>query len=288
MGQEMLASSSAILDARVWLERSPSRVAGGWSMVAALLAMGFPMSADRLAPPLFVLLFLLVDLLWGSIWGALVRPDSLPSVAQRLRQTRIWLPYLRIGSPAARLFGHDGPGILPLMARVMLPGVAVALAVSVVLEPMLFWMTVAVVLLSVGGWLHRQVAVVPVVLFHSLVAVTLPWWATLHVVGGLSSHTYYHIALVGLWTLHTWGSNRSVGDPAERAGLVGVALAQFGVSLLLILAQAPLWLAVLSVLWLPTWLAVYRGQSLQRVGIWWLLAMLVSSLALGQSLYSSL
>ena len=48
--------------------------------------------------------------------------------------------------------------------------------------------------------------------------------------------------------------------------------------------RAPLWLALMSVLWLPTWLLIYQRRPLQRLNFWWLLGMLMSGLALGQSL----
>ncbi len=69
--------------------------------------------------------------------------------------------------------------------------------------------------------------------------------------------------------------------------MIVMAGAQAGIAVLLVLARTPLWLAVLGVLWLPTWLAVYRQQPLRRVQIWWLAALLVSSAALGQSLFVS-
>jgi hypothetical protein len=37
----------------------------------------------------------------------------------------------------------------------------------------------------------------------------------------------------------------------------------------------------LVTLWLPTWLTVYQRGSLARHRFWWLLAMLVSALAVG-------
>jgi hypothetical protein len=278
------ASSSAVLDARIWMERSPWRVAGGWSMLAALLSAGIASQPLIVDIPRLLLIFLLVDLLWGSIWGAMTLPNSLPNLEQATPQTRVWLPYLRPNSPASRLFGYDRPGILPLLARVALPGVALSLLVAAALDPMLLWLTLAVVVLSISGWLHRQVELVPVGLLHTLVSVSLPWWAALQFMSGSVLIDWrYPIANAILWTIHMWGANRSADMPGDRFGLAGVALAQLGVSGLVILAEAPFWLALLTVLWLPTWLAVYRQQPLRRVEWWWLLAMLMSSVAVGQS-----
>jgi hypothetical protein len=275
-------TSSAVLDARIWLERSPWRVAGGWSMLAGLLSVGIVSQIQIVDIPRLLLLFLLVDLLWGSIWGAMTLPNSLPNLEQSKPQTRIWLPYLRANSPASHLFGYDRPGILPLLARVALPGIALALLVAAAIDPMLLWLTLAVVVLSVSGWLHRQVELVPMGLLHTLVSVSLPWWAALQFVSGSVVDWRFPIANAVLWTIHMWGANRSADLPGNRLGLAAVAVAQIGVSLLVILAEAPFWLALLTVLWLPTWLSVYRQQSLRRVEWWWLLAMLISSVAVGQ------
>lgn len=276
-------SSSAVLDARIWFERSPWRVAGGWSMLAALLSVGMVNQPQVIDIPRALLVFLLVDLLWGSIWGAMTLPNSLPNLEQPMTRARVWLPYLRPNSPAAHLFGYDRPGILPLLARVALPSIALATAIAAALDPVLLWLTLAVVALSVSGWVHRQVALVPIGLLHTLVSVSLPWWAALQFISETIVIDWrYAIANAALWTLHMWGANRSADLPGDRVGLAGVALAQIGVSGLVIVAEAPFWLAPLMVLWLPTWLAVYRQQSLRRVEWWWLLAMLISSLAVGQ------
>ena len=61
-------------------------------------------------------------------------------------------------------------------------------------------------------------------------------------------------------------------------------MAEIGIISLLIFIRAPFWLALLIVLWLPTWLAVYYRRPLQRLNFVWLLAMLLSAWALGQSL----
>jgi hypothetical protein len=276
-------TSSAVLDARIWLERSPWRVAGGWSMLAALLSVGLASQPQIVDIPRLLLIFLLVDLLWGSIWGSMTLPNSLPNLEQSAPHNRVWLPYLRPNSPASHLFGYDRPGILPLLARVALPSIALALLVAAVLDSMLLWLTLAVVALSVSGWLHRQVELVPIGLLHTIVSVSLPWWAALQFTSSFMVVDWrYSIANAVLWTIHMWGANRSTDLPGDRFGLAGIALAQIGVSGLVILAEAPFWLALLTVLWLPTWLAVYRQQPLRRVEWWWLLAMLISSLALGQ------
>ncbi len=278
-------ASSAVLDGRIWLERSPWRLAGGWTMAGALLAAGFFLDPTQIEPIRLVLLFLLIDLFWGSIWGAMTLPNSLPNLEQHRHQRRVWLPYLQADSPAARLFGVDKPGILAVILRVALPGIGLAGIVSAILGPSLLPLTAIVVVISLGSWLHRQISLVPVLFLHSLISVALPWWAIyfqLDPLGLVGFNDYWILGV--LWTLHVWGGNRLLVNRVDRPGLAMVVLAQLGIILLLILAQTPLWLAILSVLWLPTWLTLYRRHALWSVELWWLLAFLISAFAVGQRL----
>ena len=88
--------------------------------------------------------------------------------------------------------------------------------------------------------------------------------------------------LVFLWFLHNWGEMRVLRGAPDVVGIALLAAADLGVALLLITARQPIWLAVLVVLWLPTWLAVYRRQPMTRLNFWWLAALLVSAAAVGQ------
>lgn len=283
-GATLHVESSSILDVRAWFEKTPWRMAAAWSMLAAVLAVNSPADFSTIDLQALVLLLLLVDPLWGSLWGLMVGRAHLPRLGGPTAPSRIWLPYLHSGSPAARLFGKDGPGLLSLLFRVALPSILLSVLVASTLDPVLLWLTGLVLICSLGGWLHREVALVPLLLLHSLVTVALPWLAVLYQFGGTGGPQgwTYQWLLVGLWTLHSWGSNRSLQKPFDRLSLAVLALAQLGISLLLIVAQAPLWLALLSVLWLPTWLTVYQRRPLNGVQFWWLVAMLVSALALGQ------
>jgi hypothetical protein len=56
-----------------------------------------------------------------------------------------------------------------------------------------------------------------------------------------------------------------------------------GMISVLLFIQAPLWLAFLILLWLPTWLAIYQGQKLRRFNFLWLATLLLSAWAVGQS-----
>jgi hypothetical protein len=90
--------------------------------------------------------------------------------------------------------------------------------------------------------------------------------------------------LVGLWFIHNWGEGRLLRSHSDLLGICLLAMSDLGLALILVIAQAPLWLALMSVLWLPTWVLIYQRRPLQRLNFWWLLGMLISGLALGQSL----
>jgi hypothetical protein len=280
----MLLSDSATLNAQIWFSQFPLRPTAGWAVVAALLAAGAPARPWMLDWRELALLILLADPLWGSLWRlAAGRSEMLPLQAPAARRT-VWLPYLEPGSPAARLLGWDDRGMLHLMLRVVLPTLLLALAVALVLGPTAVWLTLLVMALSLGGWIARHsVQHIPAA-FHSAVTVALPWALALAQAGISPGGEQWrsHAALIALWFLHNWGEGRSVRQTGDRLGSALLAVADIGIALLLVVARAPLWLAVLSVLWLPTWLAVYARRPLQRLGFWWLAAMLVSGLALGQ------
>jgi hypothetical protein len=276
--------SSAVFEARFWLERTPWRVAGGWSLLAGLLAGGVgqqPLIWDWV---LIALLFVLVDLLWGSIWGALTVPASLPRVTTLARRSRVWLPYLQPGSPASRLLGMDGPGLLPVIARIALPSMVLALLISSLFGSLVLGLTGAVLLISLAGWIHRQVAFIPLSALHSLVAVLLPWVVGLHYTGALNGDAAWLLALALLWTAHQWGAVRCLNSRRDPVGMGVLATTQVAICLLLVWVQIPLWVGLLSLLFLPTWLLTYRQRSLESVQFWWLAAMLFSGYAVSQIL----
>ena len=281
-------SSSALLDARFWLELSPWRISAAWSLAAAALAAGIDDVSRTVSPQLLVLLFLLVDPLWGNIWGGLATPEALPRIKQTILHRRPWLPYLTLGSPAARMFGLHGPGVLSILTRSWLPSVLAAFMVAFVIGMPAVWVTLLVLGIAVSGWLQRHVALFSVSVLHSLVVVAAPWLLGLTLFG-LDPWSGYHWALILLWTVHVWGGNRCLEAPDARSGLRGavwaMGLAQTGIALLLIVGQAPLPLAVLSILWLATWLAIYRGRSLASVQASSTAALLVSAAAMTQTTF---
>ena len=277
-------SSSALLDARLWLELSPWRISAAWSLAAAVLAAGIGDVSRTVSPQMLVLLFLLVDPLWGNMWGGLATPEALPRIQYSMLHRRPWLPYLTMGSPAARLFGMHGPGVLSILARAWLPGVLATFVAAFAIGMPAVWATLVVLGIAVIGWLQRHVALISASVLHSLVVVAAPW-ALGMMLFGPDLWSGYHWALIFLWTVHVWGANRSLDNPGARSGLAGMALAQAGIALLLILGQAPLPLAVLGILWLATWMATYRGQSLVNVQASWTAALLVSAAAMAQTTF---
>ena len=277
-------SSSALLDARLWLELSPWRISAAWSLAAAVLAAGIGDVSRTVSPQMLVLLFLLVDPLWGNMWGGLATPEALPRIQYSMLHRRPWLPYLTMGSPAARLFGMHGPGVLSILARAWLPGVLATFVAAFAIGMPAVWATLVVLGIAVIGWLQRHVALISASVLHSLVVVAAPWVLGMMLFGP-DLWSGYHWALIFLWTVHVWGANRSLDNPGARSGLAGMALAQAGIALLLILGQAPLPLAVLGILWLATWMATYRGQSLVNVQASWTAALLVSAAAMAQTTF---
>ena len=285
---DMTLSSSATVNAQFWFSQFPLRPTAAWAAVAAMLATGtmnFGLGSS-LGWRELALLLLLVDPLWGAIWRLAAGRLELLPLRERDVPALVWLPYMQPDSPAARLLGWDDNGVLHLVMRVVLPSALLAVVVALTLSPAAVWLTLIVLALGLAGWIVRHmVGYVPAVL-HSAATVALPWIVTLAQVGVNPDQPLwiYHVLLVGLWFVHNWGEGRLLRSSSDLLGICLLAMSDLGLALLLVVARAPLWLALMSVLWLPTWLLIYQRRPLQRLNFWWLLGMLISSLALGQSL----
>jgi hypothetical protein len=286
---DLTLSTSATINAQFWFSQFPLRPTAAWAAVAALLAagsftFGLPLGWRELA-----LLLLLVDPLWGAIWRMAAGRLELLPLREQDAPSLGWLPYLQAGSPAARLLGWDDNGVLHLLMRVALPCAILAFAVALTLSPAAVWLTGMMLALGLAGWIVRHtIGYVPAAL-HSAATVALPWALTLAQVGISPEREFwtYHVVVVLLWFVHNWGEGRLLRAPSDLLGICLLAVSDLGLALLLVVAQAPLWLALMSVLWLPTWLLIYQRRPLQRLNFWWLLSMLISGLALGQSLVLS-
>lgn len=277
-------SSSATLNAQFWLEQFPWRPTAAWAVVAALLAAGTNwLTLDWRT---VVLVILLADPLWGSIWRLAAGRAELLPLHNKVAPRPVWLPYLLPDSPAAQLLDWHQLRALPLLFRVGLPSLLLATGVAAALTPIAIWMTLCVLAISLIGWITRRALNSSTTLLHSLVTVTLPWLLVLTLFGEQISDADWlvHLLLLAFWSFHNWGEGRNLRSIADGFGLLLLAVAEIGIISLLIFVRAPFWLALLIVLWLPTWLAIYARRPLQRMNFVWLLAMLLSAWALGQSL----
>lgn len=283
--QEITFSSSATLNAQFWLEQFPWRPTAAWAAVAALLATGLGWQAFSGEWRTIILLLLLVDPIWGSIWRLAAGRDELLPLHTKVTPHPVWLPYLKPESPAARLFDWNYVRAVPLLFRVGLPSLLLALVVAAVLDPLAIWLTGAVFLASVLAWIVRRSLNSSANFLHSLVTVALPASLALNhfppAVGGVDQPLY--LLLIAFWTLHNWGEGRNLRSSADPWSLLLLGVAEMGMISVLLFAQAPLWLALLVLLWLPTWLAIYQGQPLRRLTFIWLAALLLSAWAVGQS-----
>ena len=283
--QEMTFSSSATLNAQFWIEQFPWRPTAAWAALAALLAVGFSRQSLWGEWRTLLLLLVLVDPLWGSSWRLAAGREELLPLQTKVAPHLVWLPYLKPGSPAARLFDWNYVRAVPLLFRVGLPSLCLAAVVAAVIDPVAIWLTGVVFLASVLAWIVRRTLNSSANFLHSLVTIALPaLLALMHFQpAGLSSPRPIHVLLITFWTVHNWGEGRNLRSIADGWGLLLLGLAEMGMLSLLLFSQAPLWLAFLILLWLPTWLAIYQGQNLRRLNFIWLAAMLLSAWAVGQS-----
>lgn len=275
-------TASGLINAQIWIERAPWRPAAMWAGVAGFLAAGLPFSVVDWQT--LALALLLVDVLWGSVWRLAGGRDLLLPLAPRVLRQEVRLPYLEAGSPAARLFAEDHTDLWPLAFRVGAPAVLLSFVVAAVLGVGALFLTLSVALLTILGWTARHTLTgIPVVLF-SLVTIGLPWLLVLREVtpAGVAIVWAPQIVLAGLWVAHHWGETRVLADGGDLVGLVLLAVAEAALCVFLVVMQAPLWLGLIVLLLLPTWLSVFRGQRLGHMTPFWLLAMLLSALALGQ------
>jgi hypothetical protein len=278
------SAATGVVNVQVWMDQAIWRPAAFWAVVAGLLAAGALRRPGDLNWQALALLALLVDPLWGSIWRLAGGRRALLTLPPLTNDHRIALPYLQTGSPAARLLAGDHTDVWPSALRVGVPAVVVALLVSTLLGVYAIGMTLLAVVLAAFGWTLRRTFGHGVPLLQSIVAIGLPWALTLQQVQDSQGEFQWlpQLLLIGCWVIHQWGGLRN-SQQSDWLGLCGLALAQIALCVLLIVAQAPLWLAPLVILFLPTWLLAYQRLPLRRLRVVWLAAMLISAIALGQT-----
>lgn len=283
--QDITFSSSATLNAQFWIEQFPWRPTAAWAAIAVLLMIDFGWQSLLAEWRTILLLLVLVDPLWGSIWRLAAGRDELLPLQTRVAPRQVWLPYMKPDSPAARLFDWNYVRAVPLLFRVGMPTLLLALVVAVIIDSTALWMTGAVFLASVLAWIVRRTMHSSASLLHSLVTIMLPALLTLTLFQPLATefNGKLQVLLIAFWTIHNWGEGRNLRSIADPWGLLLLGVAEMGIISLLLFIQAPLWLAFLVLLWLPTWLAIYQGQNLRRLNFVWLAAMLLSAWAVGQS-----
>ncbi len=275
--------TSGLFSAQVWAEASFWRPAALWAGVAGALSVGVTVTSVDWRT--LALALLLVDVLWGSVWRlAGGRTQSLALPPGSLRR-RVWLPYLQPGSPAERIFSGDHQDVWPLAFRTGLPAVVLALLVAAVLSLEAVLLTGVVVIAAVAGWTARHaLGGIPGIL-AGLVSIGLPWLLVgqLLAPSGVDIGWLAPTVLLSCWVLHYWGEMHILADSRAVKAMALLGTAEVGVIVLLIVVQAPLWLAGVVLLFLPTWLIIAQGGQVgRRMQPLWLLALLLSALALGQ------
>lgn len=271
--------STGLINAQVWADQSVWRPVALWAGVAGALSAG--VAVERIDWRALALALLLVDVLWGAVWRLAGGRDALLPLAPRAAQQQVWLPYLQPESPAARVFAGSHHELWPLAFRVGAPTALLALLVAAVVGIEALGLTVVVVALTVLGWTARHTLHGIPVMLASLISIGLPWTLLLWLYS--DQNITWGVALAGLWTLHRWGEVRIRQDGLDAIAMLLLAAGELGICALLIVGQAPLWLAAIVLLLLPTWLAIVQGRAIGRqMQPLWLAAMLLSALALGQ------
>lgn len=273
--------TSGVINAQAWADQSFWRPAALWAGIAGVLAAGSAL--ERSDWQALALALLLVDVLWGAVWRLSGGRSLLLPLAPRAVQQQVWLPYLQPESPAARIFTGSHHDLWPLAFRVGAPTVLLAWLVAAVLGSEALSLTLIVVTLTVLGWTARHTFhSIPIVL-ASLISIGLPWVLILWQHADENTALAQGIAIAGLWTLHHWGEVRIHGDALDAIAMLLLAASELGVCAILIVGQTPLWLAAVVLLLLPAWLSIVQGRAIGRqMQPLWLLAMLLSALALGQ------
>jgi hypothetical protein len=299
--------AASLVDAQFWIGRTPWRPAAFWCVVAGLLASGLAQGASGLAQgasglaqgasglaqewarfdgKTVVLIVLLADVVWGALWRMAGGRSALLALPATQTGPPAWLPYLQADSPAARLFTAEEPNVWAYALRAGGPALFLALLISATLGSSALLLTGAAMTTAALGWAWRRYFGSLPALLASLATVGLPWALALMSAGNAWNSWQWlaQLALLALWVIHQWGAGRLLAHGHDWVGLGLTAVAQLGVCVLLIVSQTPLWVALIVLLLLPTWLAVTRQQPLQRQQLLWLGAMLVSAFALGQTM----
>ncbi len=278
-----MPAASATFNAQFWADASPLRLTAGWVLLAGLFASGVLQRWQTLDGKEVLLLWLLVDLLWGALWRLAGGRTAILGLGAGPGDAALRLPFMQPNSPAGQLLSLDQGNSLPYLVRVALPTLLVAVVVSAALGIPALVSTLALVIVTVGGWILRRTVQTPPLLLHAVAMVLLPWMLALVQFGMAPGSAGWTAALtLGLlWTVHAWAEARVGVWHSDNFALWLMAVAQAGLLLLLVINKTPLWAPIVAILLLPTWLRTMRKQPLGGLSAWWLAAFLASALALG-------
>jgi len=284
--KETVYGATSLFGVQLWSLGVPWRPTALWAGLAGLLtAGGLPVQEQWHS---VVLMLLLVDVLWGGIWRLAGGRRNLLPIPDLVSRSPFWLPYLQPDSPAGRVFSPAQGEFWPLLLRVGLPSVLLALGVAAVLGLAALLFTAALMLVTLAGWTLRHANGSSSGWLASMATIGLPWLVMQQMMSqrGLSTEELLWPLFWGLpvcWVLHHWGELQLLGNSRDPVGWGLLAVGELGICLVLIGLRVPLWLAGIVVLLLPTWLLLLQGRPVgQRMQPLWLAALLLSALAVGQ------
>ncbi len=275
---------SSTIYGQFWMGQSLWRPSALWAAFAGFIAAGGLNQIESVRWQELALLCLLVDMLWGAIWRLSGGRDQLLPLRSQPGTVQARLPYMQPDSPAAKLLRWNTADVWPWLLRVALPTLTVALLVAATMGKMALLLTAMVAMITAAGWAMRRNFNQPPALWQSLAAIAMPWLLALWRYGVTTDHALWnvHLILVVVWTIHHWGEGRAICFERDWLAMILLAIADCGLLLLMIAQQLPLWLAILAILMLPTWYAMVRRRTVERISFWWWLSMLLSALAISQ------
>jgi hypothetical protein len=276
-----------LIGMRLWLARSPWRLGPAWAACAGTLAASGILS-PRWDWGRAILLLFLVDPAWGSLWAVLAeRRRDTSEVASPV--TAPVLPYLRPGSPAARLLGWAESDLsLAAAWRLGLPSFVVASLAALALGREAVIAAALAYVLCLVGWVTRRLQGQPSAWAQSFLMMGAPWglgYALFATMGWLAW------AWAAAWTVWQRGAIGIARREAHAWWMLGVA--QVAVLGILLFARRPLGAAMVAVACAPTWWtrssSASSGEGEAGAGssastpapVWWWLAFLLSNAALG-------
>lgn len=260
---------------RMWVDGSPLRVAGAWTMLAGLVATtGFSLPTGSLL--VIVLALLLADPIWGGIWAQVAGRSVWPD--RPAQPHRGWLPYAsqngfggRAGLPGALLSEVLPLLLVALLVAAMVSRVALALTIAVAVLSALGWLARRSSLYTVASWLQVLVQVTaPFVLGVSVVQSAPAWPSSASLLLLAAGLTFLARADLAAMAQEAFPLLLAIIGSALVVGSSAAAGQPIAAGLLALLAAGPLFLLA-------------RPLSVRRSAIevwWWLLAM-TGAVALG-------